>query len=323
MISLLLACLPGSVHTWIRRRVLRQEIAPGARIRFGTLVQVDSLRMGRGAMLGPFTRVRAARLDMGDEARVRPLTNIAARDVVLGKMSQVASAVVISGNYNSDDCVFHLGDHSSIFPFCWIEPGKGVRIGSRVGVGGHGLIFTHGSWANHFLGAPVAFGPVTIEDRVWLPWRVFVMPNVTIGRGAILGAGSVVTKDVEPGVLAAGSPARTVRDRSYAQLDAQGLLERMESARSEILAAEKDLLPGQVVVLGDGDGVDLGPDVRLALASGLPEATASGLVDSGVSVIDLTAERLWLVAGDDLVARVARSLTRLGVRVDVMDREVE
>jgi hypothetical protein len=149
------------------------------------------------------------------------------------------------------------------------------------------------------------------------------MPNVTIGRGAILGAGSVVTKDVEPGVLAAGSPARTVRDRSYAQLDAQGLLERMESARTEILAAEKDLLPGEVVVLGDGEGESPAPEVRLALASDLSEDTAKRLVDSGVSVIDLTAERLWLVAGDDLVARVARSLTRLGVRVDVMDRGVE
>lgn len=53
--------------------------------------------------------------------------------------------------------------------------------------------------------------PITIEDDVWLGGSVVVCPGVTIGRGAIVAAGSVVTKDVPPGVVVGGNPARVIR----------------------------------------------------------------------------------------------------------------
>ncbi|MGI8701503.1 MAG: sugar O-acetyltransferase [Nocardioidaceae bacterium] len=53
--------------------------------------------------------------------------------------------------------------------------------------------------------------PITIEDNVWLGGGVIVCGGVTIGHDTVIGAGSVVTKDVPPRVLAVGSPARVVR----------------------------------------------------------------------------------------------------------------
>jgi len=53
--------------------------------------------------------------------------------------------------------------------------------------------------------------PIVIEDDVWLGGNVVVCPGVTIGAGSIIGAGSVVTRDVPPGVIAVGNPARVVR----------------------------------------------------------------------------------------------------------------
>lgn len=53
--------------------------------------------------------------------------------------------------------------------------------------------------------------PVTIGDNVWLGGGVIVCPGVTIGADTVVGAGSVVTKDLPAGVLAVGSPARVVR----------------------------------------------------------------------------------------------------------------
>ena len=53
--------------------------------------------------------------------------------------------------------------------------------------------------------------PITIEDNVWLGGGVIVCPGVTIGADTVVGAGAVVTKDLPPGVLAAGVPARIVR----------------------------------------------------------------------------------------------------------------
>ncbi|GIG54228.1 sugar O-acetyltransferase [Demequina activiva] len=54
--------------------------------------------------------------------------------------------------------------------------------------------------------------PVVIEDNVWLGGSVTITPGVTIGRDSIVGAGSVVTRDVPPGVVAAGNPCRVLRD---------------------------------------------------------------------------------------------------------------
>lgn len=54
--------------------------------------------------------------------------------------------------------------------------------------------------------------PIVIEDNVWIGARVIVLPGVTIGHGSCIGAGSVVTSDVPPRALAAGVPARLIRE---------------------------------------------------------------------------------------------------------------
>jgi maltose O-acetyltransferase len=53
--------------------------------------------------------------------------------------------------------------------------------------------------------------PISIGDNVWLGGGVIVCPGVTVGRDTVVGAGSVVTRDLPPGVLAVGNPARVVR----------------------------------------------------------------------------------------------------------------
>lgn len=53
--------------------------------------------------------------------------------------------------------------------------------------------------------------PISIGDNVWLGGGVIVCPGVTVGNDSVVGAGSVVTRDLPPGVLAMGNPARVVR----------------------------------------------------------------------------------------------------------------
>jgi acetyltransferase-like isoleucine patch superfamily enzyme len=55
--------------------------------------------------------------------------------------------------------------------------------------------------------------PIVIEDEVYFGCNVVVLAGVTIGRGAVIGAGSVVTHDIPPNAVAVGSPARVVRMR--------------------------------------------------------------------------------------------------------------
>jgi maltose O-acetyltransferase len=53
--------------------------------------------------------------------------------------------------------------------------------------------------------------PIAIESNAWLGGGVIVLPGVTIGENTVVGAGSIVTKDLPPNVVAAGNPARVVR----------------------------------------------------------------------------------------------------------------
>ena len=59
--------------------------------------------------------------------------------------------------------------------------------------------------------APTSRGDITIEDDAWIGACAVILPGVTIGRGAVVGAGSVVTSDVPPLTIVAGQPAKVVR----------------------------------------------------------------------------------------------------------------
>lgn len=85
--------------------------------------------------------------------------------------------------------------------------GDNVFIGPNVGLhtSGHPL-----DYANRNLGLEYA-KPISIEDNVWLGAGVNVMPGTKIGRNSVIGAGSVVTKDIPANVVAAGVPCRVVK----------------------------------------------------------------------------------------------------------------
>ena len=62
---------------------------------------------------------------------------------------------------------------------------------------------------------PTSQGQIVIRKDAWLGAGVIVMPNVTIGQGAVVGAGSVVTRDVSPYTIVAGVPAKHLRRLSF------------------------------------------------------------------------------------------------------------
>ncbi|MCA9936785.1 MAG: hypothetical protein KC415_22775 [Anaerolineales bacterium] len=55
--------------------------------------------------------------------------------------------------------------------------------------------------------------PIVIEDDVWIGFQAVILPGVTVGKGSIIGAGAVVTKDVPPYSIMGGVPARLIRQR--------------------------------------------------------------------------------------------------------------
>ena len=88
-----------------------------------------------------------------------------------------------------------------------------VTIGDEVLIGPNVSLFAAGHPLDPDLRAsgPEYGLPIVIKDRVWLGGGVIVNPGVTIGEGSVIGSGSVVTRDIPPGVLAAGNPCRVLR----------------------------------------------------------------------------------------------------------------
>jgi len=114
---------------------------------------------------------------------------------------------VFVGGMQSEQSEIEIGNDCAILYRAYLNPAKKISLGNNVVIGGYSQIFTHSAWKNVLLGYPNKFEEITIKDNVWIPWNVIVLPGVTIGENAIIGAGSVVTKNIPKNVFAAGTPA--------------------------------------------------------------------------------------------------------------------
>jgi acetyltransferase-like isoleucine patch superfamily enzyme len=190
--------------------------------------------IGEGVSIGPLAILDCKKIVIGDHVDIGMACIIRANEFRIGKYSKLGMLVIIDthkvtigeevtiqeqvyiGGLKTDKSTIEIGDLSMIFAQSVINPTHPIKIGKRVGIGGSNFLFTHGTWQPILDGFPVAFGPITIEDGVWFPWRVFVLPNVHIGKEATIGAGSVINRDIPARSLAAGVPAKVLRkDEEY------------------------------------------------------------------------------------------------------------
>ena len=105
-----------------------------------------------------------------------------------------------------------IGDHTVVNAGCHLDGRGGLVIGDNVSMSAGTWILTDQHDIND-PGFPETLASVAIEDYVFVGAKAMVLPGVRIGRGAVIGAGAVVTKDVAPFQIVAGSPARAIGER--------------------------------------------------------------------------------------------------------------
>lgn len=104
-----------------------------------------------------------------------------------------------------------LGKRVFINSGCRFQDQGGITIGDDCLIGHNAVIATLQHGIDPRRRADLIPSPVVIGHNVWLGANVTVLPGVTIGDDSVIGAGSVVSKDIPPGVIAVGAPARVVR----------------------------------------------------------------------------------------------------------------
>lgn len=184
------------------------------------------------AVLGPLVRPVARSLaHLKDERTRRQFGSVGTGIVFAGEPTVIGGERIEIG----DDCRIMAG------AYLWSTPRGRIRIGPRTYLGEHVHVvsdmaieigadvliapFCYLQDSDHGFDdpdrpireQPSKTSPIVIEDDVWLGAHTIVTRGVRIGRGAVIGANSVVTHDVPPGTVAAGSPARPIGSRPGAR----------------------------------------------------------------------------------------------------------
>jgi galactoside O-acetyltransferase len=179
-----------AIQNWMAQRRLRNfpgiEIADGARVKFykikpmpGCALKIGDSSMVEGALI--FDR-EGAHIQIGERTFIGGSSIISAEKVIVGDDVLISWGCTVV-DHNSHASSWHDRSHDVMD---WMSGKK---------------VWTH-----------VERQPVTIESKAWIGFNVIILKGVTIGEGAIVGAGSVVTKDVPPYTIVGGNPARVIRE---------------------------------------------------------------------------------------------------------------
>lgn len=127
--------------------------------------------------------------------------------VTIGAQSSIAMHCFITGNQVT------IGRNSVINRFTYLDGRLPLYIGNNVNISHYTLIqtLTHDPQNPDFI---CLEKPVAIMDHAWIGARATILPGVTVGEGAVVAAGAVVTRDVEPYTMVGGTPARKIGERS-------------------------------------------------------------------------------------------------------------
>lgn len=166
--------------------------------------------------IGAWLARRGGKVKLGENPRIHPDAMINARnaEISLGDGIVVAQGTAIQGNVTiGNNCSVQMNGNIVGYPG---EEGR-VVIGDNVRIAANCMMIA----GNHVFTDPdtpickqgMSLAPIVIEDDVWIAGRVNVMSGVRIGKGSVIGAGSVVTKDIPPYSIAVGIPAKVMKSR--------------------------------------------------------------------------------------------------------------
>jgi acetyltransferase-like isoleucine patch superfamily enzyme len=173
------------------------------------LVRIQGVNMGTGIRFVGLPDIRVvpgAQIRLGNRVRIHSRARCHPRGVphptILGALRSGAKITI---GDNSTMCGVSINCRAAITIGSWVQLGPGACLWDN---DGQDLWNPNLRRLRNVQGVRMA--PIVIEDDAFICPRAIILKGVTIGRGSVVGAGAVVTKDVPPGVIVAGNPARQV-----------------------------------------------------------------------------------------------------------------
>lgn len=172
---------------------------------------------------------------LGEDCYLSPLASIEPVSLRLGSRSYIAAHAYVTGTITA-------GDNCTVNVFSVVRGtvtmGDGVRVGAHTSI----LGFNHSMAPDRpVYQQPLSSTGITIGDDVWIGSHVVVLDGVTIGDHSVIGAGSVVTREVPPWSVVAGNPARRIRDRRGSVASA-GVTDRLRAFADTARAEAEEVL---------------------------------------------------------------------------------
>ncbi len=134
--------------------------------------------------------------------------------MIIGERVQLVSTIATLELVADEGGLLDIGPRTLVNFGCSLVATKLVRIGAHCHIGPYTMMLDndfHRVEPERRLERPES-KPIIVEENVWIGARVILMSGVTVGKDACVGAGSVVTSDIPPRTLAAGVPARVIRE---------------------------------------------------------------------------------------------------------------
>ena len=184
--------------------------------------------VGKGASIR-YSRYLSVGTDfiVEDNAEVNCMTH---RGIIVGDRVTIGKHAIIRPTNIYGDAIgegLKIGNNSSIGPYAYIgcsgfiEIGDNVMMSPRVSIYAENHLFSDPNLTIKEQGVKREF--VKIEDDCWIAANSVILAGVTVGRGSIVSAGSVVTKDVPPYSVVGGVPAKVIKTRKPETLSTQEL----------------------------------------------------------------------------------------------------
>lgn len=178
------------------------------------LLHVDAARrqLGKlGPMLNAWWRLRGATWSSSRVTlRGRP-SIVNQGDMLIGDRVRLVSTVATLELVTLPGAVLEIGNNVFINYGSSLVASRHVKVGNDCLIGTHVMVMDCDFHRVEDKRWDTTGEPTVLEDRVWLGNRSIVLKGVTIGHDAVVAAGSVVTRSVEPRTVVAGVPARVIR----------------------------------------------------------------------------------------------------------------